>query len=112
MTILRIDEFRTLAFGSITAAFVPVGNALTHNWRAFRIINKTDGDMIFSVDGTTNNLFVPANSFVLYDISTNSSPSGPTATLVFSLGTQFFVKQSTAPTLGAVYIEGIYERGQ
>ncbi len=112
MAIVRIDAYRTLAFGGISGSYATVGTPLSHNWRAFRIVNATDGDLIFSLDGVANNLFVPANTFVLYDISTNSSPANTIDTLVFGIGTQFYVKQSTAPTSGAVYIEGIFAKGE
>lgn len=111
MAIVRIDAYRTKAAAAITGSFTTVGAALTRNWRIVRIVNNTDGDLIFSVDGTTNNLFLPANSFVLYDCSTNAPPVSSSDTFVFSIGTQFYVKTSTAPTTGDVYIEGIYATG-
>ena len=111
MAIVRIDAYKTVSAGSITGAFTPVGTPLQHNWRAFRIVNATDGNLIFSLDGVTDNLFLPVNSFVLYDISTNSAPLNNIDQLVFGINTQFYVKQSTAPTMGAVYIEGFYSRG-
>lgn len=114
MAIVRFDGYFTLGFAAITGSFQTIGTILEHNWRAFRIINNTDGDMIFSFNGTDNNLFVPAKTFVLYDIAANCDNSNflNTDNLVFTLGTQFYIKQSTAPTEGAVYIEGIYARGQ
>ncbi len=112
MAVVRFDAYKTVAFGSITNSYTAIGSALTHAWRAFRISNNTDGDMNFSLDGTTNNLFVPAGSFVLYDICTNSPPLTVNDNLVFGLGTQFYIKYSTAPTTGAVYIEGLYARGE
>jgi hypothetical protein len=111
MAIVRIDAYRTTNFATITGSFTTVGAALTKNWRMFRIVNNTNGDLIFSVDGTTNNLFVPANSFVLYDCATNAPPIQSSDTFVFAIGTQFYVKSSTAPTSGDVYIEGIYAQG-
>lgn len=111
MAIARIDAYRTVAFGSITNSFTAVGAPTAHQWSLFDIVNNTDGDMIFSVDGTTNNLFVPANSFVLYDLSANSSPVNVNGALLLQVGTQFYVKYSTAPTKGAVYVEGTYAQG-
>jgi hypothetical protein len=110
MAIVRIDAYRTKNFSAITGSFTTVGAALTANWKMFRIINNTNGDMIFSVDGTTNNLFLPANSFVLYDCSANATPLTTIDTLVFAIGTQFYVAYKTAPSSGDVYIEGIYAK--
>ena len=110
MSIVRIDAYKTLGFASISGTYATVGTAVANNWRAFRIVNNTDGDMIFSVDAITDNLFVPAGSFVLYDVSTNTANTSDNDAMVFQIGTQFYVKQSTAPSKGAVYIEGIYAR--
>jgi hypothetical protein len=111
MAIVRIDSIRTKANGVITNSYTTVGAALANNWRMWRITNNTDGDMLFSLDGTTNNLFVPAFSFVLYDCSTNSPNVGDTDSFVMQIGSQFYVKYNTAPTKGDVWIEGIYARG-
>ncbi len=111
MAIVRFDALRSLAFGGISGSYATVGTPLTRNWRMFRITNNTDGDMFISADGTTDNLFVPKNGFVLYDMSTNAPSVSQSDTFVMGIGTQFYVKQSTAPTSGAIYIEGIYARG-
>jgi hypothetical protein len=112
MSIARADTLRTLAFGGISGTYAVVGAVLAHNWRIFRITNNTDGDLFISFDGTNNNIFVPAMSFVLYDLSTNAPPISESDNLVLGIGTQFYAKQSTAPTSGAVWIEGLYARGE
>lgn len=112
MAVARADSLRTIAFGDISGSFAAVGTPIQHNWRVFKITNNTDGDMILSFDGTTDNLFVPKNSFTLYDLSTNAPPVSQVDNLVLALQTQFYVKQSTAPTSGDVWIEGFYVRGQ
>lgn len=112
MAIVRADSIRTLAFGGISGAYAVVGAALTHNWRMFKISNNTNGDLLISFNGTTDNLFVPANSFVLYDLSTNSPPISQSDNFVLQIGTQFYAKQSTAPTTGAVWVEGLYAQGE
>lgn len=110
MAIVRIDAYRTVNYSAITGSFTTVGAALTTNWKMVRLLNNTDGDMIFSVDGVTKNLFVPANSFVLYDCSANATPVSTTDTFVFAVGTQFYVAYKTSPSKGDVYIEGIYAK--
>lgn len=111
MAVARADSIRTLAFGGISGSYAAVGAVITKNWRIFKITNNTDGDILVSFDGTTDNLFVPALSFTLYDLSTNAPPVSQSDNLVLAIGTQFYVKQSTAPTAGAVWIEGFYVRG-
>ena len=111
MAIVRIDSLRTLGFAGISGTYAAIGAPTAFNWRMFRVINNTDGDMIISVDGTTDNLFVPAFSFVLYDCSTNVANVKNTDTFVIALKTQFYVKQSTAATKGSVWVEGVYAKG-
>ncbi len=103
------DTLRSLAFGGISAAYAAVGSALTVEPRIMCITNKTAGDMIFSVDSTNadGNLFVPASSFKLFDLTANLVP-GKDDSFVIAKATQFYVKQVTAPVSGAVYLEFIY----
>lgn len=105
--VAKFDTLRTLAFGSISGSYAAVGVVLVNPANAFRLINNTNGDMLFSVDGTNDNFFVPASSFVLYDIAANKSY--PSNNLQVAAQTQFYVKQSTAPTSGAIYIEIVHQ---
>lgn len=110
MAIARADTLRTLAFGSISGTYAALGTALAKTWRTFKLTNNTNGDLIISFDGVNDNLFLPANSFTLYDLSTNAPNDTLGESLVLSLGTQLYVKQSTAPTSGAVYAEAFYAK--
>jgi len=105
------DVLRSILFSSITGSYVKVGTAISQNWRMFRLTNDTDGDMLVSVDGILDNFFVPANSFVLYDLACNGVPDTQTDGFLLPIGTQFWVKYSTAPTQKSFYIEGLYARG-
>lgn len=112
MAVARADSVRTIAAGSITNSYGAVGSALAHNWRIFKIVNDTDGNLLFSFDGTTDNMFVPASGFTLYDLSTNAPPLSEVDNLVLAVGTIFYVKYSSAPTTGSVFIEGFYAKGE
>ena len=103
---LSFDKLRSLAFGSISGTYAAVGAKVAFAARMFRLINNTDGDMLFSDDGTNDKLFCPANSFVLYDVTANRQSANNVLSL--PAGIQFYVKQSTAPTKGAVYVEILY----
>jgi hypothetical protein len=65
--------------------------------------------MILSTDNTnaSGQIFLPAGSFKLYDLTANLVP-GKDDNFVIAIGTQFYVKQVTAPVSGAVYIEDVY----
>jgi len=107
--VAQLDSLRSLAFGGISAVYAAVGTAFTVAPRIICITNKTQGDMIFSIDSTNaaGNLFLAAGTFKLFDLTANLIP-GKDDSFVFAVGTQFYVKQVTAPTSGSVYIELIY----
>lgn len=100
------EVLQSLAEASITSSFQPVGVGFTAPVRIMTLVNNTDGDMIFSLDGVNNNFFVPKNSFRLYDFCTNRQ----NVDQIFALptGAQIYVKYSSMPSTGAVYVEGIY----
>lgn len=116
---VRVDTLRTVAFGGISANYAVLGAAFTHRIRILKITNNTDGDLFIGFnalvtapasDGTADGDIVPAGGFVLYDFTSNSEPTG--SSLVFEVGTQVWVRQSTAPTSGSVYLTTIYARGE
>ncbi len=62
--------------------------------------------MFISDDGVNDKLFIPKGAFKLFDLTTNRL--GNSNLWVLPIGTQFFVRQSSAPTLGALYIECLW----
>ena len=99
------DTLRSVAAGSITSSFAAVGAALPAPAVCLTFKNDTNGDVIVSIDATNDNLYLPANSFNVYDIRTN----GPfDCDFMFPQGTVFYVEQGTVvPTTGSFYIEAI-----
>lgn len=100
------DSIRTLDYTGISGAYAVVGSVLSYPTRSFCITNNTDGDLYFSIDGSTDHIFIGKGSHKVWDISTNKSNKDDRFPL--PKGTQFYVKQITAPTSGAVYIECLY----
>lgn len=103
---VSFDALRTLAYTSTTNNYVAIGSAFANPVRLICITNSTDGDMLFSVDGMTDVLFVPATGFKLFDLCTNKYLVDQE--WVFAAGTQFYIKRASVPTLGAVYIECLW----
>ena len=101
---VSIDPIRSLAFGSISGTYAQVGGVFTRPIRLVCFTNNTDGDMFFSTDGSTNMLFVPAGSFKLFDLNTNQTQAF-SFSWPFPVNTQIWVKQSTMPSKGTVYVE-------
>jgi hypothetical protein len=107
---VQFDSLRTLGFAGISATYAAVGTAAAvPGIRMMCITNKTAGDMIFSISNTNvdGNLFIPAGSFKLFDFTSNIVP-GKDDSFFVAQGTIWYVKQVTAPTSGAVYIEYVY----
>lgn len=100
------ETLRSLAFGSISGSFAKIGGPLLNPARIVKLTNTTDKDMIISIDGTNNHDIIPAGGFVLYDITTNHSAN--IQGFFVPQGTQFWVKQVTAPTSGSVYLTVVY----
>jgi hypothetical protein len=108
--VVRLDALRSVAYGSITGSYVALGTAFTHLMRIVKFTNNTDGDMLISFNGSTDNIFIPAGSFTLYDMTTNKEDGNNY--FVFQLYTQPYIKYSTAPTVGAFYLECVYGNGE
>ncbi|MCK5021391.1 MAG: hypothetical protein KAS32_30545 [Candidatus Peribacteraceae bacterium] len=109
MSRANLEPLRSLAFGGISGTYAAIGTASSNPIRLFCISNNTEGDMIFSRDNTiaAGELFVAAGSYKLFDIQSNMTPEKESK-FVFDQGTQFWVKQSTAPVSGSVYVEILY----
>jgi hypothetical protein len=103
----KVDTLRTLAFGSITGSYVAVGSPLTFPARIICFTNTTNEDVTFSMDGSTDQLIVPAGSFKLFDVTTNHRPVNQDD-FCFTVGTQWYVKYVSAPSSGAIYLEVVY----
>ena len=103
------EPLRSLAFGGISGSYAAVGSPTENTVKVFCITNNTQGDMIFSVDNTVakGQMFVAAGSYKLYDVQANMNAQFDDK-YVFPVGTQFYVKQDTAPVDGAVYVEVMY----
>ncbi len=101
------DEIRTLSSIGISAAYASVGTPLAFPVRGICFTNNTQGDMYFTDDVTKDKIFVASGSFKLWDIQSNINPQFDDK-YVLPIGTQFSVKQITAPVAGSVYIEVIH----
>lgn len=102
------EAIREIAFGSISGTYINVGNALTDHARLIRIVNEMDAQMYISTDGTTDHLRLSANSFVLFDLSTNKIKDDG---LFLPKGTIIYVRQVSTPTSGSLWIEVLSAEG-
>jgi len=118
--VVHVDALRSLGFASISGTYATLGTAFGHKTRMVKITNNTDGDMFIgwttgsvapASDGTADNQFIPAGGFTLFDFSANPGSEGQFP-FCFCQNTQAWVRQSSAPTKGSVYLECIYGKGE
>lgn len=115
--IVRFDKVRGVAFGSITASYVPLGflatpstpAPFTHAMRVLHFINGTDADVMISFDATNDNFPVLAGSFTLYDLTSDQDHD---ERFRYQNGSQVYIKYLTAPTKGTFYLVAVYGRGE
>lgn len=101
------EPLRSLAFGSIGAAYVGVGTVLEHPARILYIQNLTDVVLMFSIDGVNDHFPLPQSSFLLLDLSSNKTiESG----YFMAKGDRLWVKDigGIAPASGTVYFSVLY----
>jgi len=107
--VAKFEELKSLAFGSITGAYAAVGTATTDYTRIVTFTNTTNQAVYISLDGTTNQLYLPSGVIKVIDISANKVRDDG---LFIPKGTVFYTKHTgSAPTSGAVYIEVLYAGG-
>jgi hypothetical protein len=103
------ENVRTVDWSSIGATYSAVGARSLYPCRAICITNDTDGAMYFTNDGVNDKLYVPANSFKLFDLTTNKG--GSDGIFVLQQNTQISVRYSVAPSEGLVAVEFLYGKG-
>lgn len=99
------EPLRSLAFGSISGAYMGIGTPLVFPSRLLFIQNLTDAQLLFSFDGVNDHFTLPASSNFVFDITTNQQHE---AGIYFSVGTRIYVKEVGLPSMGNVYVSTFY----
>lgn len=85
---------------TFTGSYIAFGSGFTYQVRILHIVNHSNVDVTISFDGgTSDHIFIPAGSFVLYDFGTNKGESAPA--LELSKGSPMMIK--AAAGVGLVY---------
>lgn len=102
---LQFETVRSLAFGSIGGAYMGIGTALTRPARQVFVQNLTDASLMFSINGVNDHFALPAQGFLLLDITANHAKADG---FYIALGTRFYVRTIGTPTSGTVYVSSMY----
>ena len=86
---IKWEAIREIAAASLTTSYQLLGGVFTRDSYRIWVTNNTNGDIYFSIDGSTNNLKLPAFSGRAYDNKTNDS--------FVKAGTQWSIKWDSAP---------------
>ncbi len=97
---LVYDVMRSRDSATFTGTYQTLGSALSFNCSIVKIVNNSGVLITVSTDGINDHEILPASSFTLYDITTNSNQQGDS--IYVPKGTQYYVK-GTAST-GLVYL--------
>lgn len=97
------EVLRSRDSATFTGSYQTLGTPLVNPCRLVKIVNDSDQDILISWDGTNDHDYVPAQSFALYDFTTNKSGDTP---LSVSAQTQFYVQGSSGT--GLVYLAAFY----
>jgi hypothetical protein len=102
---IKPDALRSIDSATFTGNYQKVGTALTQAMRVVKFTNVANVGVTLSWDGVVDNEYLPANSFVLIDISGAREVSD-----IFEVpgGTQFYVKGAAG--VGSFYISCYYGR--
>lgn len=107
--IVGFEPLRSLSYTAISGAYAPLGTPTDFPSKIIKLQNTTDAAVFISFDGVTAVDILPAGAFTLYDFSSNSYVDWG---FELKKGTQFYVSQVSAVSLGAVYLTCVYAIGQ
>lgn len=93
------DTIRSIDSATFTGTYQAVGTALTRPIRLVKFINNSTVAVTLSWDGVNDNDFIPANSFALYDITSDKVKDDG---WFIQQGTTFFVKGAAG--VGLIFI--------
>jgi len=101
------DNIRQLDFDDMDDEYVEVGVAFTKSVRAIKITNTTDVPLYVSDDGTNDKLYLPQNSFELWDITANKALADLPQFLGIGKVISCRYVTGAAPTAGLLTVEAL-----
>ena len=110
-TSLRIypNPLQSLSYLLVSTVYTNIGLPLPNASRIIELQNTMDQDVVISWDGVNDHQYIPSESFVLLDVSSNKTTSQQG--WFVGARTQLYAKVvvgNPAPTKGAVYLTSFY----
>lgn len=102
---LQAEPVRSLAAGVIGVGYMGVGTELEYPARIISVQNLTDATLMFSFNGVDDHFPLPADGFLLLDITGNRTVS---TGFFIAESTRLYVKLIDEPTTGSVYFTSFY----
>src|SRR5579864_2786085 len=93
------DTLRSRDSSTFSGSYQTLGTPLPYNSRLIKFTNNSNQSVTISWDGINDHEFVPSNSFVLLDISTNRETANH---FDVPANTQFYVKGTAG--VGSIYL--------
>ena len=112
--IVRFDAVRSVPIASITTSYTALGSAFGHPMRVLHFINDSNGTYMISFDGVTDNVPVLAESFSLYDLTSDEDSN---EVFRYQEGTQLYIKSLVTPsavagTTNTFYVVAVFGKGE
>lgn len=98
---LLYEPIRSIDSATFTGSYQAVGTPLMHPAAVVKFVNNSTSFVTISVDGVSDYDVIPVNSFVLYDITSNTPPQGCNGIFV-PQNRQYYVKGASGT--GSVYL--------
>lgn len=104
--LMKPETLREVAFGDITSNYTDFGDPLAFPSVLFHIINNTDANIYISLFEGIDHFYIPAGTFVIYDVSSNKGIGGDRS---FAQNTQVQLKDDgSAASSGIVTLTSLY----
>jgi hypothetical protein len=105
---LQYEQLRSIDSSTFTGDYQVIGDPLLHPASVIKFVNNSTVFVTISVDGVNDYDIIPVNSFVLYDVTSNT-PSQASNGVFVPQGRQYYVKGSAGTGLVYLVVQFIYQ---